>query len=103
MNSQRRCLLSADPAAAVKGAAETRPPAAPCVFRGFGAHGGLPGGGGERLPSGGKASRRDRDGPDRVDRDGVRGSGIIDTIGPPQADEPLSVALAKGHGNTAAP
>jgi len=58
---------------------------------------------GKRVPSGGKAPQRGRSGRHRVDGDALCGSGIIDTIGPPQADEPLSVAFAKGHGNTAAP
>ena len=39
----------------------------------------------------------------RVDGDDVFGSGIIDTIGPFQADQPISVALAKGHRDTVSP
>ena len=39
----------------------------------------------------------------RVDGDGVFGSGIIDTIGPFQADQPVSVALAEGHRDTVSP
>ena len=39
----------------------------------------------------------------RVDGDDVFGSGIIDTIGPFQADQPISVALAEGHHDTVPP
>ena len=39
----------------------------------------------------------------RVDRDDVSGRGIIDPIDPTQADEPLAIALAKGHRNAAVP
>ena len=78
-------------------------PSPPAFPGGFGANGGPPTGDGERVPSGGKARQRGRGGLLRVDGDALHGSGIIDTIGPPQADEPLSVALAKGHGDTAAP
>ena len=39
----------------------------------------------------------------RVDGDDVFGSGIIDTIGPFQADQPISIALAEGHRNAASP
>ena len=39
----------------------------------------------------------------RVDGDDVFGSGIIDPIGPFQADQPISVALAEGHRNTVSP
>ena len=39
----------------------------------------------------------------RVDGDDVSGSGIIDPIGPFQADQPISVALAEGHRNTVSP
>lgn len=78
-------------------------PSSPAFPGGFGANGGPPTGDGEQVPSGGKARQRGRGGLHRVDGDALCGSGIIDTIGPPQADEPLSVALAKGHGNTAAP
>ena len=39
----------------------------------------------------------------RVDGDGVSGSGIIDTIDPFQADQPVAVALAEGHRNAVSP
>ena len=39
----------------------------------------------------------------RVDGDDVSGSGIIDTIGPFQADQTVAVALAEGHRNTISP
>ena len=39
----------------------------------------------------------------RVDGDDVLGSGIIDTIGPFQADQTVAVALAEGHRNTVSP
>ena len=39
----------------------------------------------------------------RVDGDDVFGSGIIDPIGPFQADQPISVALAEGHRNAVPP
>ena len=39
----------------------------------------------------------------RVDGDDVSGSGIIDPIGPFQADQTVAVALAKGHRNTVSP
>ena len=39
----------------------------------------------------------------RVDGDDVFGSGIIDTIGPFQADQTVAVALAEGHRNTVSP
>ena len=39
----------------------------------------------------------------RVDGDDVSGSGIIDTIGPFQADQTVAVALAKGHRNAVSP
>lgn len=39
----------------------------------------------------------------RVDGDDVSGSGIIDTIDPFQADQPVAVALAEGHHNTVSP
>ena len=39
----------------------------------------------------------------RVDGDDVFGSGIIDTIGPFQADQTVTVALAEGHRNTVSP
>ena len=39
----------------------------------------------------------------RVDGDDVLGSGIIDTIGPFQADQPVAVALAEGHRDAASP
>ena len=39
----------------------------------------------------------------RVDGDDVFGSGIIDTIGPFQADQPISVALAEEHRNAVSP
>ena len=39
----------------------------------------------------------------RVDGDDVFGSGIIDTIDPFQADQPVAVALAEGHRNTVSP
>ena len=39
----------------------------------------------------------------RVDGDDVSGSGIIDTIGPFQADQTVAVALAEGHRNTVSP
>ena len=39
----------------------------------------------------------------RVDGDDVSGSGIIDTIDPFQADQPVAVALAEGHRNTVSP
>ena len=39
----------------------------------------------------------------RVDGDGVFGSGIIDTIGPFQADQTVAVALAEGHRNAVSP
>ena len=39
----------------------------------------------------------------RVDGDDVFGSGIIDTIGPFQADQTVAVALAKGHRNAVSP
>ena len=39
----------------------------------------------------------------RVDGDDVSGSGIIDTIDPFQADQPVAVALAEGHRNAISP
>ena len=39
----------------------------------------------------------------RVDGDDVLGSGIIDTIDPFQADQPVAVALAEGHRNSVSP
>ena len=39
----------------------------------------------------------------RVDGDDVSGNGIIDTIDPFQADQPVAVALAEGHRNAASP
>ena len=39
----------------------------------------------------------------RVDGDDVSGSGIIDTIDPFQADQPIAVALAEGHRNAVSP
>ena len=39
----------------------------------------------------------------RVDGDDVPGSGIIDTIDPFQADQPVAVALAEGHRNAVSP
>ena len=39
----------------------------------------------------------------RVDGDDVSGSGIIDTIGPFQADQTVAVALAEGHRNAVSP
>ena len=39
----------------------------------------------------------------RVDGDDVFGSGIIDTIGPFQADQTVAVALAEGHRNAVSP
>ena len=39
----------------------------------------------------------------RVDGDDVFGSGIIDTIGPFQADQTVAVALAEGHRNAVPP
>lgn len=39
----------------------------------------------------------------RVDGDDVFGSGIIDTIGPFQADQTVPIALAECHRNTAPP
>ena len=39
----------------------------------------------------------------RADGDDVSGSGIIDTIGPFQADQTVAVALAEGHRNAASP
>ena len=39
----------------------------------------------------------------RVDGDDVSGSGIIDPIGPFQADQPVAVALAEGHRDTVPP
>ena len=39
----------------------------------------------------------------RVDGDDVFDSGIIDTIDPFQADQPVAVALAEGHRNAASP
>ena len=39
----------------------------------------------------------------RVDGDDVLGSGIIDTIGPFQADQTVTVALAEGHRDTVSP
>lgn len=39
----------------------------------------------------------------RVDGDDVFGSGIIDPIGPFQADQPVAVALAEGHRDTVPP
>ena len=39
----------------------------------------------------------------RVDGDDVLGSGIIDTIGPFQADQTAAVALAEGHRNAVSP
>ena len=39
----------------------------------------------------------------RADGDDVSGSGIIDTIDPFQADQPVAVALAKGHRNAVSP
>ena len=39
----------------------------------------------------------------RVDGDDVSGSGIIDTIDPFQADQPVAVALAEGHRNAVSP
>ena len=97
-------ILAGAFSASVKAAGGADPsPTSPAFFGGLGAHSGLSAGDGERVPSGGKAPQRGRSGRHRVDGDALCGSGIIDTIGPPQADEPLSVALAKGHGNAAAP
>ena len=39
----------------------------------------------------------------RVDGDDVSGGGIIDTIGPFQADQTVAVALAEGHRNAVSP
>ena len=39
----------------------------------------------------------------RVDGDDVSGSGIIDTIDPFQADQPVAVALTEGHRNAGSP
>ncbi len=39
----------------------------------------------------------------RVDGDDVLGSGIIDPIGPFQADQPVAVALAEGHRDSVSP
>lgn len=39
----------------------------------------------------------------RADGDDVSGSGIIDTIDPFQADQPVAVALAEGHRNAVSP
>ncbi len=39
----------------------------------------------------------------RVDGDDVSGNGIIDTIDPFQADQPVAVALAEGHRNAVSP
>ena len=39
----------------------------------------------------------------RVDGDDVFGSGIIDTIGPFQADQTVAVALAEGHRDAVSP
>ena len=39
----------------------------------------------------------------RVDGDDVSGNGIIDTIDPFQADQPVAVALAEGHRNAGSP
>ena len=39
----------------------------------------------------------------RVDGDDVSGNGIIDTIDPFQADQPVAVALAEGHRNASSP
>lgn len=39
----------------------------------------------------------------RVNGDDVFGSGIIDTIGPFQADQTVAVALAEGHRDTVSP
>ena len=39
----------------------------------------------------------------RVNGDDVSGSGIIDTIDPFQADQPVAVALAEGHRNAVSP
>ena len=39
----------------------------------------------------------------RVDGDDVFGSGIIDTIGPFQADQTVAVAFAEGHRNAVSP
>ena len=39
----------------------------------------------------------------RVDGDDVSGNGIIDTIGPFQADQTVAVALAEGHRNAVSP
>ena len=39
----------------------------------------------------------------RVDGDDVFGSGIIDTIDPFQADQPVAVALTEGHRNAVSP
>ena len=39
----------------------------------------------------------------RVNGDDVFGSGIIDTIGPFQADQTVAVALAEGHRNAVSP
>ena len=39
----------------------------------------------------------------RVDGDDVSGSGIVDPIGPFQADQPVAVALAEGHRDTVPP
>ena len=39
----------------------------------------------------------------RVDGDDVSGSGIIDTIDPFQADQPVAVALAEGHRDAVSP
>ena len=39
----------------------------------------------------------------RVDGDDVSGSGIIDTIDPLQADQPVAVALAEGHRDAVSP
>ena len=39
----------------------------------------------------------------RADGDDVSGNGIIDTIDPFQADQPVAVALAEGHRNAVSP
>ena len=57
--------------------------------------------GGIRVPGLGRMSFHNSIG--RDDGDGVFGSGIIDTIGPFQADEPLPVALSEGHHDAAPP
>src|SRR5699024_5786529 len=57
--------------------------------------------GGIRISGPGRISFHNSIG--RVDGDGVSGSGIIDTIGPFQADEPLPVALSEAHHDAAPP